>query len=218
MPKTGGTFTGPVILANDATDPKGAVTKHQLDTEISNRSRFQQWPNKTIVVDPSGNRYLFVSDRSSNNDWGVYDSPNNAKIALPISSGGTGSTTLVGAQSALGIVPQLITTLYPGGSAGSPPSIGINQRIDVANPFPGRNINFRVEILLGGIWGDPGFGSNIGTGALSFGVVARDYNGAITIVSGVTAVGIYSNLIGNGFNSSAGITTAQYRVIVWTIV
>ncbi|EPU8538057.1 hypothetical protein ACVZZA_004371, partial [Yersinia enterocolitica] len=32
MHTTGGTFTGPVILAGDATDPKGAVTKQQLDS------------------------------------------------------------------------------------------------------------------------------------------------------------------------------------------
>ncbi|CNH63399.1 putative phage tail protein [Yersinia intermedia] len=35
MHTTGGTFTGPVILANDATDPKGAVTKQQLDAAIN---------------------------------------------------------------------------------------------------------------------------------------------------------------------------------------
>ncbi|HHS7123802.1 TPA: hypothetical protein ACTM63_004375 [Yersinia enterocolitica] len=35
MHTTGGTFTGPVILAGDATDPKGAVTKQQLATEIT---------------------------------------------------------------------------------------------------------------------------------------------------------------------------------------
>lgn len=161
---------------------------------------------KVLSVGAAGSRVFTVRE-----EW-------NSANPIPISGGGTGANTLAGAQSALGIVPQLITTLYPSGSAGSPPSIGINQRIDVANPFPGRNINFRVEILSGGIWGDPGFGSNIGSGSQSFGVVARDYNGAITIVSGVTAVGIYSNMIGNGFNSSAGITTAQYRVIVWTIV
>ncbi|HGI5197035.1 TPA: hypothetical protein ACJS4R_002245 [Yersinia enterocolitica] len=138
---------------------------------------------------------------------------------VPIIGGGTGANTLAGAQTALGIVPQLIIALYPGGSAGSPPSISINQRIEVANPLPGRNINLRVEILSGGKWGDPGFGSNIGSGSQSqsFGVVARDYNGAITIVSGLTAVGIHSNMLGNGFSSNAGITTAQYRVIVWTI-
>ncbi|MGK4446818.1 phage tail protein [Yersinia enterocolitica] len=33
MHTTGGTFTGPVILAGDATDPKGAVTKQQLDAK-----------------------------------------------------------------------------------------------------------------------------------------------------------------------------------------
>ena len=34
MHTTGGTFTGPVILAGDATDPKGAVTKQQLETHL----------------------------------------------------------------------------------------------------------------------------------------------------------------------------------------
>ncbi|HHH0040763.1 TPA: phage tail protein, partial [Yersinia enterocolitica] len=33
MHTTGGTFTGPVILAGDATNPKGAVTKQQLDAK-----------------------------------------------------------------------------------------------------------------------------------------------------------------------------------------
>ncbi|MFQ6287552.1 hypothetical protein ACLMPM_25400 [Yersinia enterocolitica] len=33
LPLTGGTLTGPVILAGDATDPKGAVTKQQLDAK-----------------------------------------------------------------------------------------------------------------------------------------------------------------------------------------
>ncbi|ENG6274971.1 phage tail protein, partial [Yersinia enterocolitica] len=33
MHTTGGTFTGAVILAGDATDPKGAVTKQQLDAK-----------------------------------------------------------------------------------------------------------------------------------------------------------------------------------------
>lgn len=33
MPTSGGTFTGPVILDGDAIDPKGAVTKQQLDAK-----------------------------------------------------------------------------------------------------------------------------------------------------------------------------------------
>ncbi|HHP3561560.1 TPA: prophage tail fiber N-terminal domain-containing protein [Yersinia enterocolitica] len=35
MPTSGGTFTGPVILDGDAIDPKGAVTKQQLDAKPS---------------------------------------------------------------------------------------------------------------------------------------------------------------------------------------
>lgn len=86
------TFT----LGANATSAMHAVTKQQLDKEISDRSRFQQYPNDTRVVDPSGNRYLFVVNRSSYDDWGVYDVINNAKIPLPGSSGGTGSITYSG--------------------------------------------------------------------------------------------------------------------------
>lgn len=83
-------------LGANATSAMHAVTKQQLDKEISDRSRFQQYPNDTRVVDPSGSRYLFVANRSSYDDWGVYDIINNAKIPLPGSSGGTGSITYSG--------------------------------------------------------------------------------------------------------------------------
>lgn len=96
------TFSQPQVISStltlgaDATNAMHAVTKQQLDKEISDRSRFQQHPNDTRVVDPSGNRYLFVVNRDSYDDWGVYDLLNNAKIPLPGSSGGTGSITFSG--------------------------------------------------------------------------------------------------------------------------
>lgn len=80
-------------LGANATSAMHAVTKQQLDKEISDRSRFQQYTNDTRIVDPSGNRYLFVVNRNSYDDWGVYDIINNAKIPLPIASGGTGALT-----------------------------------------------------------------------------------------------------------------------------
>ncbi|UPT53777.1 putative tail fiber protein [Klebsiella phage BUCT556A] len=93
------TFSQPQVISStltlgtDATSAMHAVTKQQMDTELAKRSRFQQFDGDTRVVDPSGNRYLFVGDRSSNNDWGVWDLINSAKVALPISSGGTGALT-----------------------------------------------------------------------------------------------------------------------------
>lgn len=82
-----------LTLGANATSAMHAVTKQQMDTELAKRSRFQQFGGDTRVVDPSGNRYLFVGDRSSNNDWGVWDLINNAKVALPLGSGGTGALT-----------------------------------------------------------------------------------------------------------------------------
>ncbi|UEW68502.1 hypothetical protein phiW14_00062 [Klebsiella phage phiW14] len=93
------TFSQPQVISStltlgaDATNAMHAVTKQQMDTELAKRSRFQQFDGDTRVVDPSGNRYLFVGDRSSNNDWGVWDLINSAKVALPVSSGGTGALT-----------------------------------------------------------------------------------------------------------------------------
>ena len=82
-----------LTLGANATSAMHAVTKQQLDTEISNRARFQQYPNDTRVVDPSGNRYIYVVNRNSHDDWGVFDIQNNLHIALPITSGGTGALT-----------------------------------------------------------------------------------------------------------------------------
>lgn len=109
------------------------------------------------------------------------------------------------------------TILYPGGTEAAPANITLNQRIAVANPFSGRQFHCRVEILSGGVWGEPDFGSNIGSGSNSFGVTSVAHNDGIVVISGVTAVGLYSSMIGNGFSSTASITTAPFRVKVWTI-
>ena len=89
------TFSQPQVISSTltlgayATNAMHAVTKQQMDTELAKRSRFQQFNGDTRIVAPSGNRYLFVGD----NDWGVSDLINIAKVALPISSGGTGALT-----------------------------------------------------------------------------------------------------------------------------
>lgn len=92
------TFSEPQVISStltlgtDATNAMHAVTKRQMDTELAKRSRFQQFDGDTRIVDPSGSRFLFVS-KSPNNDWGLWDLINSAKVALPISSGGTGAST-----------------------------------------------------------------------------------------------------------------------------
>ena len=71
----------------------------------------------------------------------------NSAIPVPISGGGTGANTLAGAKAVLGIVDQLFTILYPGGTEAAPASMGIGQRVSVVTPFPGRRIACRAEIL-----------------------------------------------------------------------
>lgn len=66
---------------------------------------FQQFNADTRVVDPSNNRYFFVGDKTANPDWGVFDLQSNSKVALPVTSGGTGSATAAGALTSLGAFP-----------------------------------------------------------------------------------------------------------------
>ena len=45
--------------------------------------------------------------------------------------------------------------LYPGGTAFSPSTISTNQRIVVANPFPGNHVHVEAQIRINSQWGNP---------------------------------------------------------------
>lgn len=65
--------------------------------------RFQQLALDTRVIDPTGKRYIFIGSKTSNPDWGVFDVESNSKVALPVSSGGTGATNANDARTNLGL-------------------------------------------------------------------------------------------------------------------
>ncbi|WP_186369312.1 pyocin knob domain-containing protein [Yersinia bercovieri] len=136
--------------------------------------------------------------------------------ALQLATEITALTTRVTTLEA--IKPRLITILYPGGSASAPPTLTINQRLSYATPFAGRKIDCRVELLYVGSWGDMGFGSNIGSGSNSFGAIATSINDGPCIQTGLTSLGIYSLMLGNGWGvAEGGAQTLPFRLIVWTI-
>lgn len=112
---------------------------------------------------------------------------------------------------------QKFTYLYPGGSAVAPATLGLSQRIVLDNPFPGRKVNFRCEVQFGGIWGSAGFGSNAGSGNFSSGAIAIPWGDNIVVWSGGSFVIHATPVTANSFPSASSITSAPYRVVVWTI-
>lgn len=113
---------------------------------------------------------------------------------------------------------QKFTTLYPGGTEAGPASLSIAQRVEITNPFSGRQINFRVEVLLSGKWGEMRDGSNIGSGSTSYGIAISQYDGKMVVKTGNAQLGSYSALNLNGFANDSNIaSTVPYRVSVWTV-
>ncbi|ENE9913684.1 TPA: phage tail protein [Yersinia enterocolitica] len=112
---------------------------------------------------------------------------------------------------------QKFTYLYPGGSAVAPATLELSQRIVLDNPFIGRKIDYRCEVQFGGIWGVAGFGSNVGSGSVSVGALAIPWGDNIVVWSGNTWVAHVAAMTANSFPSASTITSAPYRVAVWTI-
>ncbi|HHJ0103591.1 TPA: phage tail protein [Yersinia enterocolitica] len=356
MHTTGGTFTGPVILAGDATDPKGAVTKQQLDAKpagglpllfswweenrehipegsaprdgqelsralfpdawaqaqakglVITESEWQADPLKrmkwssgngtttfrlpdengkspgsagapvrrgdgaksngvtgTIQMDAFQGHYhreviptdealgqparirgiqgygqgvtAFQTVREPISD-GVNGTPRTASETRMLNATGCWVIKLAGAAfnegqvNALELATQItllatrvtsleghqkFTYLYPGGSAAAPATLGLSQRIVLDNPFTGRKIDYRCEVQFGGIWGVAGYGSNVGSGTFSAGALAIPWGDNIVIWSGASFVLHVANMTANSFPSASSITSAPYRVVVWTI-
>ncbi|MGK4477533.1 phage tail protein [Yersinia enterocolitica] len=364
MHTTGGTFTGPVILAGDATDPKGAVTKQQLDAkpagglpllhsyqtdtrdhieageapqdgQLLSRALFPDaWAaiqaKRTVITDAAwlgdplkrgqfssgdGSTTFRVPDKNgkysgslgatvgrgdgvksagtvgllqmdaARNITGSFEFSSSTGLVLDISTlggafvkgttnkaAGTNAQTigakdllfdaskspgflvadenrvlsvttcwvikLAGAAfnegqiNALELATQItllstriatleshqkFTYLYPGGSAVAPATLGLSQRIVLDNPFIGRKIDYRCEVQFGGIWGVAGFGSNVGSGSVSVGALAIPWGDNIVVWSGNTWVAHVAAMTANSFPSASTITSAPYRVAVWTI-
>lgn len=169
---------------------------------------------KVLSVGAAGSRVFTVRE-----EW-------NSANPIPISGGGTGANTLAGAQSALGIVDQLFTILYPNGTEASPASIGASTRLTVANPFAGRRVDCAVELRVAvssvNQWGEPGWiyldniSISLGTKATPL-TVGADNDKYLVIQSGSRDVMNYSVNDGNPHGVATAYTSLPFRLKVWTI-
>lgn len=156
---------------------------------------------------------------------GVYKTvdlaPINANIAT-VDGKVTALTTRVGtAETSLSTLNNtvyneiLFTYIYPnGGSAATPANVAVGNRFVTANPFPGKPVIVQVQILLNGIWQDPGWSSNNNT---AYGVTAGMAGDDIVVQAGASGVAGQSVVAGGSGGLTAVFTTAPVRVMVWRL-
>jgi len=106
------------------------------------------------------------------------------------------------------------TIVYPnGGTQASPANIGVNSRYVISNPFPGYHVMCQLEVLYGGVWGNPGFQLSSPS---SYGAAANQLNGgSIVVQTGVTAIKVDSSSMGDPFGTTGTVTSLPSRVKVW---
>lgn len=110
--------------------------------------------------------------------------------------------------------------IYPNGTQAAPYSMPTNTRLTATNPFPGSPVIAQVEIQIAGVWAEPGWDGNTGTGNKSYGVRSGQIAASdlIVIQSGTDGVGaVPGTYLGglHGGSTTATITTAPVRVKVF---
>ena len=112
--------------------------------------------------------------------------------------------------------------IYPnGGSAESPATIATNTRYIMDNPFLGFHVIVQIDLLVGGVWSDPGWDGNTGTGGSTYGTIAAQSlpSDKLIVQTGTAAVATASNLLGGGHGITSTVPTASApcRVKVWKL-
>lgn len=127
------------------------------------------------------------------------------------------------------IIPKLgknFTILYPNsGTKEHPAIVETNKIYELKNPFPGKYVQCRAEVLYNNEWCETGWCSywlNDSTSVRAFGTravqVETDKLDKLVIATGKLGICGYPSVSGNSFNTmEEGIHSAPCRVLVWTI-
>lgn len=152
---------------------------------------------------------------------GKVDSVNGKKGAVTITASDIGSISQASADNRylkLADSPDFII-LYPGGTAEAPPSITLNQRIIIDNPFGISNIIPVIEIYYKDQWFTTYYSAhNSGGTYWHYGVGCAQVNNQIIAVGAPHAI-YYHGFLPNflGLTAPETVTTAPYRIKVWKI-
>ncbi|OVZ93041.1 hypothetical protein CBW54_02895 [Yersinia kristensenii] len=213
------------------TDPgHNHVKASQFGTAGQNYPDANVWA-KVQTADGGGESYtdVKVTGITINSSGSVEAKPNNATGCYTIKL--AGAALNAGQIDALELATQLVTLstrvtalesqkfayLYPGGTEGTPPILGIGQRVIAANPFGGRKIECLVQIQVANNWGTAGWIHQLSLGQ-GYGATAGMFNDdTIVIQSANSGVAVASNASGSSTGLTSTLTTAPFRVKVWTV-
>lgn len=113
------------------------------------------------------------------------------------------------------------TILYPnGGTAAAPANVSVSTRYVIANPFPGSYVMCVPQVLWNGIWADPGWDGNTGTGGQAAGVRAGVANTDVIVQTANQALLVASIHGGNLHAVPPGTvvsTPLPCRVLCWKL-
>lgn len=109
--------------------------------------------------------------------------------------------------------------VYPnGGTAAGPANIAAAARYVMPNPFPSQHVLCETQILVGGVWGSPGFRTDGATGFKAF-ALASQYGDEIIVRTGQN--GVSSAALSSGTPhasiSDDALASAPARVRVWKV-
>jgi len=122
----------------------------------------------------------------------------------------------VDAEGLVQYMSDRFAIIYPnGGNATSPASVTINTRYTMANPFPGHEIDFRIQLQYGGEWSCVASYNYYNSGGI--GIVADVVNDVLRIQTGSYA--LFGSPAGtlNVFVGASQTTTAPCRIKVWRV-
>ena len=109
------------------------------------------------------------------------------------------------------------TTIYPNGTEDEPSTISANQRIEIQNPYPGKNLYLVVQVFYKEVWGETGFIYADGGWGIKATQIQGKETDKIVIQSGRKAILSGSYDSGNGFGTDVNPSTAPYRLKIFCL-
>lgn len=146
----------------------------------------------------------------------LWQSTVDANMTDPDSGSANGWIKVVNEGGLAQYLSDRFAIIYPnGGSAVNPANVTINTRYTMANPFPGHEIDLKVQLQYGGEWGVASAYYLYPSGGV--GIIADVVNDVLRIQTGSNS--LFGSPAGtlNLFVGSSATATAPCRIKVWRV-